>query len=350
MNVALVRPVLERLLRDTRLEISLTGKLAGRGEASAVRRMYGSFGYDGARVERFVRNAVARIRAWDLYLSPDFHLTGKRARAKVHLFHGVSFRNVAVSKRARRFDRLFLIGEYMRRRFIELKILPEGDPRCERVGMPKVDCLVDGSLDVRAIRERLSLDPTRPTVLYAPTWTEKSSLYTMAEALLKGLGREPVNVLVKLHDNSYDPRKNSIDWERRMPEILPSNARLVRDFDSSPSLAASDLLVSDASSVSNEYLLLDRPIVFADVPELFHDWRGTDLETWGRKVGRIGRTPKEVIDLVREELASPRSKSEIRRAAADDLFYSPGTATARAVDAVYRALDLEARSPSAASA
>lgn len=35
-----------------------------------------------------------------------------------------------------------------------------------------------------------------------------------------------------------------------------------------PTLFLADLLISDASSVANEYTLLDRPIVFLDVPEM----------------------------------------------------------------------------------
>ena len=39
---------------------------------------------------------------------------------------------------------------------------------------------------------------------------------------------------------------------------------IIRHFES-----FADLLITDASSVANEYTLLDRPIVFIDVPELF---------------------------------------------------------------------------------
>ena len=39
-------------------------------------------------------------------------------------------------------------------------------------------------------------------------------------------------------------------------------------------LFVADLLISDASSVSNEYALLDRPMVFLDVPKLLKTARG----------------------------------------------------------------------------
>src|SRR5205085_67215 len=54
---------------------------------------------------------------------------------------------------------------------------PEGD-EAALVGFPKVDCLVDGSLDRSSIQQSLGLDPSLPTVLYAPTWSPYSSLHS----------------------------------------------------------------------------------------------------------------------------------------------------------------------------
>src|SRR5439155_1685486 len=81
--------------------------------------------------------------------------------------------------------------------------------------------------------------------------------------------------------------------------------RLARTPDVVECLFAADLLISDASSVVNEYALLDRPIVFLDVPELLaaaRDREGSalDLDTWGRRGGEVVAEPAEVVvaDLV----------------------------------------------------
>ena len=272
-------------------------------------------------------------------------VTGKRARVKVHTFHGVSFRNVAISPRVRDFDKLFVVGPYMKRRLIESRTLEAGDPRFEMIGMPKLDRLVDGTLRREVIRKRLRLDPGLPTVLYGPTWTERSSLYTHGEALMKALAREPVNLLIKLHDNSYDPRKNSIDWREKLKTIEGERVRVVRDFNVAPSLFVSDLLISDASSVANEFLVLDRPIVFVDVPEMFPEWEMTDLETWGRKTGTLVKAVPELVEAVRAELKKPGRLGPVRKAAAADLFHDPGHATDRAVRKLYELLDLEPLNP-----
>ena len=60
----------------------------------------------------------------------------------------------------------------------------------------------------------------------------------------------------------------------------------------------------------------------------------------------VGRSVPEILEAVRHGLEHPLAQCEIRRDAAADLFYSPGSATDRAVAALYRILELEAPSPS----
>ncbi len=103
---------------------------------------------------------------------------------------------------------------------------------------------------------------------------------------------------------------------------------------SAPSGVA-DLLITDASSVSSEYSLLDRPMVFLDVPDLIQTMEAAkkgrmDLDTWGRRAGLVARWPDEAVEAVERSLENPEAFGPIRRAMARDLFYGPGTATDRA--------------------
>ena len=56
--------------------------------------------------------------------------------------------------------------------------------RAQLIGYPKADCLVDGSLDRCEVHQSLGLDPSKPTVLYAPTWSAFSSLNSIGAELL----------------------------------------------------------------------------------------------------------------------------------------------------------------------
>ncbi len=339
MNFVLFQPVHERLRRDARLEFHFTGKYQGRTDPALV---YRSFDLHGGKL---VRNWLARWRAYDLYVTPDMRLAGRRARVKVHMFHGFSLRNFAVQERVLRFDKLFMIGPYMTRRFIEAGLLCAGDARIEEVGMPKLDPLVQGRYERGQVLAGLGLDPSLPTVLFAPTWIRGGCLERQGQEIVRALGRLEVNTLIKLHDNSYDPRKQSCDWARVLPPLLAPRQLLVQDFDSNPYLAAADVLVSDASSIANEFLLLDRPLIFFRLEGLEKDWPATDLETWGTKTGATIDRVEELPEAVAQALLHPEERADVRRAAARDFFYYPGQAAARAAERLLDCLGLSEALP-----
>src|SRR6185295_7007347 len=102
-----------------------------------------------------------------------------------------------------------------------------------------------------------------------------------------------------------------------------------------------DALVTDHSSVGFEYMLLDRPVVVVDCPELLVNARISQhkvslLRSGADVVGADGAAAA-----VRLALANPGRFSERRRAIADELFYCPGGAARRAAESIYDILALE---------
>ena len=137
------------------------------------------------------------------------------------------------------------------------------------------------------------------------------------------------DLLIKLHDH---PKNRGIDWRQRLAPLEGPHCRVLDELDVIPLLFLADVLLSDASSVANEYALLDRPIVFLDTPELLGRARDADhsmldLETWGRRGGLVVERPEDVEAAVDQSLLQPGQHSEIRRAMVKDLFYNPGGAT-----------------------
>lgn len=264
------------------------------------------------------------------------HVSGyfpKEEKERIQLFHGVSFRNMAVRRDVLVYDRLLLVGPYMRRLFTEQQLLRDTDARLVNIGFPKLDRLVDGTLDRKTILTRLGLSGRRPVVLYAPTGQKDNSLEHTGEAMLERLkATGKYDILIKLHDH---PRDRTTDWPRRLKPLLDRHTKLVTDYDVVPYLFVADLLISDASSVSNEYALLNRPMVFLDVPQLLVSMEkkgvALDLDTWGRKGGVTTRWPDEAVEAVAWCLAHRRHGAAIRRSMARDLFYNPGRATEAAL-------------------
>ncbi len=331
------RPVYERLRRVPGVQVFLSGGREPGGEGAdeagpvTARELYRPFRIPAARV---LSLEAMRRQRFDMVFCA--HVSGyfpRDDRERVQIFHGLSFRNMAVRRDVLVYDHLFITGPYMRRAFQEQQLLRRTDPRLVPIGFPKVDRLVDGTLDRRAILRRLGLSARRPVLLYAPTGQRGNSLETLGEEVIRRLratGR--YDILIKLHDH---PRDRSVDWPKRLRPLLDRHTKLVRDFDIVPYLFVADVLISDASSVSSEYSLLDRPMVFLDVPEMIQAMRAkgraVDLDTWGRKGGVTVRWPDEAVDAVRESLAHPGRGGDVRRAMARDLFYNPGRAAEAAV-------------------
>jgi len=331
------RPVYERLRRVPGVQVFLSGGREpggqGDGETGPVtaRGLYRPFRIPPSRV---LSLEAMRRQRFDMVFCA--HVSGyfpREDRERVQIFHGLSFRNMAVRRDVLVYDHLFITGPYMMRAFQEQQLLRRTDPRLVPIGFPKTDRLVDRSLDRRAILARLGLSGRRPVLLYAPTGQRGNSLETLGEEVIRRLratGR--YDILIKLHDH---PRDTSVDWSKQLRPLLDRHTKLVRDFDIVPYLFVADLLISDASSVSSEYSLLDRPMVFLDVPNMIAAMRAKgraiDLETWGRKGGVTVRWPDEAVDAVRWSLAHPRQGGDVRRAMARDLFFNPGRAAEAAV-------------------
>src|SRR5205085_5170773 len=114
--------------------------------------------------------------------------------------------------------------------------------------------------------------PARMTLLYAPTWTRFSSLNAFGEAIVAGLIDAGYRVLVKLHELSLDPavvNSGGVDWVARLRPILArGDGHMISCADGSPWLVASDVLITDHSSIGFEYLLLDRPLIRIAMPDL----------------------------------------------------------------------------------
>ena len=341
------RPIYQRLCKIPGLTIHLSGEPNKEGNAN------GSGG--AAHLYRPFRVAPGHIVPLETALAARYdmvicaHVSGyfpAEDRERVQIFHGMSFRNMAVRRDVLIYDHLFITGPYMKRAFEQARLLRQGAPRCVPIGFPKVDRLVDGPLDRRAILRGLGLSGRRPVILYAPTGQRFNSLETLAEEVIRRLQRTGrYDLLIKLHDH---PRDKSVDWVARLRPLLDAHTVLVRDFDVVPYLFVADLLITDASSVSSEYSLLDRPIVFLDVPELLEAARqkgvALDLDTWGRRGGITARWPDEAVEAVAWSVAHPRHASAMRRAMARDLFYNPGSATDVAVRWILRRLGLAAGS------
>ena len=108
-------------------------------------------------------------------------------------------------------------------------------------------------------------------------------------------------------------------------------------------------MVSDHSSIAFEYMLLDRPVIVIDRPELIRAAGiNRDKVMLLRSAADLVYDVDALVRGVLRAMAEPRRLEAERRAAAASLFHQAGTATERAVSHVYRLMELPAHADSAA--
>lgn len=340
VHYTMFAPVHARMGGDDRVSFSFIASEEP-AKAAAIFRDAGA----GASI---VAPARAALMKFDAYLTSDFTWTRLLHRTcRIQMFHGVGgkYGFDAPTESLHAWHRLFFVNERRLRNCVAAGAIDAQSPAIRLIGMPKVDALVDGSLERQHVLTALGLSPERPTVLYAPTWSPASSLNALGVDLVDRLSRLPINVVIKLHDRSLDPRpqySGGIDWRTELrPYLRPGTVVLARGADICPYLVAADAMITDHSSAGFEYLLLDRPIVRIHRPELIalanihRDY--VDL------LAAASESTTDVVDTVaavERALAEPECRSASRRAVAADLFYRPGTATERCANALYEAIGL----------
>jgi glycosyltransferase involved in cell wall biosynthesis len=344
MSLTIYMPLYERLKRDPRVELWFTSCAT----AWQPEQIFAGFGI----TDNVLSRAAARWFKTDVYINVDFwDMTWlHRHTRRVHLFHGVAGKYnldapVDLAPTIAGFDCLMFVNADRRQRYIEAGLVADDERRAPLVGYPKVDCLVDGSLDRQAIARSLQLDPSVPTVIYAPTWSPESSLNTVGLDVVERLAAAGLQVIVKLHDRSYDRQQRGsggIDWAGKLrcydghPRV-----RIARESNGCPFMVASDAMVSDHSSIAFEYMLLDRPLIVLDRPALIHKAAiSREKVERLRAAADVATDPRDVTKTVLAALQEPQRLSAERQRTAADLFFEPGNATDRALALVYRLIGL----------
>jgi CDP-glycerol glycerophosphotransferase (TagB/SpsB family) len=341
MHAGILDPVMRPLERDRRIVVRYIAERPGAEadiESAVGRRL---------RWLPAGRTVWARI---DLFLSADPWTSPRlrRCAKRLNFFHGVAGKYdlddpSALPIGLEAYDRVAFVNEDRMQRYLSKGVV--STDAAVLVGFPKSDALVNGEYDCRAIREWLGIDCERRTAIYAPTWSPASSLHLAGAGIVSSLAAAGWNVIVRPHARSLDPDpqySGGIDWRRRLRDMeAPHRVVLSTIADASPLLAASDLMITDHSTIGFEFCLVNRPLIVFDAPDLARVAR-INLEKVAllRSAARVISRAGDVGRAADEEMAQAARLASARQAVARTMFYDPGRATARAVALVYELLGM----------
>lgn len=212
-------------------------------------------------------------------------------------------------------------------------------------GYPRIDAQFTDAAGVQSVRERLEATGVslgaRKIILYAPTWKGESFARPTDDAaelmrrvieLESLLNTDEYVVLLKAHQVVHKFAAGRGEFQGRLvPNEIPTNAVL----------AATDILVTDYSSIFFDFLTTGRPIAFL-TPDIedYAGYRGLYMEPeeWpGPVVQTITELANELNSLAH---SGPRPYVAKRYAAMQEKYASheDGRATDRIIDIVFRGI------------
>jgi CDP-glycerol glycerophosphotransferase (TagB/SpsB family) len=231
------------------------------------------------------------------------------------------------------------------------------------IGYPKSDRLLQGGYKREKVLSALGLNSINPTILYAPAWDPGASLRSFGEEVIKKLLTiKKVNVMVKLHPVSYTPETSpnfqfytgGINWVDKLSYFEKYlNFRHVAKYSIDPLLIASDVMITDISSVALEFIVLNRPVIYLDCPEYFEKTlkmpaynsnpdfvRNDPRANAGRHVGLVAEDLSQLIAGVQRSLKNPNEFLEKRKALSEHILYNPGKGAEAAAKAILDLINL----------
>lgn len=178
----------------------------------------------------------------------DFRISG----VKVQIFHGLGVEKDAHFKIRGFFDVYLTSGPYVTQRYNKQR---QYNPYYDVIetGWLKIDSIVKYKPD--NIHSRMGIPAGRKVILYAPTFSRSMESAAELASVIPGIIREDEFWLLKFH--------------QLMPKELiepfkcldSSQAMIIDDDDITMCLHASDILISDTSSVVYEFYALDKPVI-----------------------------------------------------------------------------------------
>lgn len=163
---------------------------------------------------------------------------------------------------------------------------------------------------------------TQRTILLSPSWGRESILYKYGEEIINKLLETDYDIIIRPHPQMKVDNPQLLE---KLQNMFPSNGRLLWDFerDNLPSMAKSDLMISDFSSIIFEYAFtFSRPVITMNQNISLEQYDAGDLEqlTWKytiyEKLGKkINKSDVEDLNSIIKELIDSNKEKEIKEIA-----------------------------------
>jgi len=191
------------------------------------------------------------------------------------------------------------------------------------VGFSKLDPIFNAAIESPALDlNACGLDPSRPTLLYAPTFYP-SSIERMSDHWPTEFAN--YNLLVKPHfftytKSRYKAQRRKLEKWRNAHNVFIAE---ISDYSLLPFMASADLLISDASTALFEFAALNKPVIWCEFLQLRWSYRGPFRYRYTRRMDQDilqyadiavhAQCYRELLGHVQSELADPDQRQPQRQ-------------------------------------
>ena len=283
--------------------------------------------------------------SYDLIVCTDVYAKFPLRRSlRVFLNHGPGIARRLVERSPFRktlydFDLVLLSGEEDRDLLQRLCGAEFVTDKFKLVGFPYLDRLSADEATRGAYLHSLGLDPDKPVVLLAPSWRGLQEIHFhkpgFFESLIETLRDLDFNLLIKLHACSFNTvMTQGVDWYQRLRSYIGAHVGLDQDVDDIPALQHADVLISDISSRTYNFMLLDKPVVLLAPDDLFSDVLDRERIALMQQGSFTARSVADIQAFFTNELPGYCNGAKSRERIARRCFANRGCATEAAVSLI----------------
>lgn len=297
----------------------------------------------------------------NLFLCVDQGMTFPYFGCKIRAcsFHGQPSKgNVFQRFNFMQINTLFFYGPLMRDNYLAHKKNNPNWPDidCYDVGQPLSDPFFNSVPDQVSARKKLGLNPSKHTIIYAPSFEYCSSMATDGSNIIDTLLGLDINLIVKPHPAFYNIAKFDDEFNQDIPNLNEWRDKVETyntrpdcifatdgtSLDLATALHAADMMVTDFSGVAFDGILSDLKMVFWDCPLLYSDYlprrygvdgdkARTELSSnVGRDAGILVKNSQDLIAAIKTYQKQPEFKHLERNQVREQLLFNQG----RAADAM----------------
>ena len=248
-----LEPIVKKIVQDNRYKVTII-KWNEFGENDRIPgvtyKSFNSFWHDWF-------NLYDILLTSDLARRPGWFIDG----IAICMFHGAGAKMAYFKKpELNDYDVIFSVGQMTYN--AQIKYVAN-TVAVEQVGLPVSDELLTNR--DWPIPKGITLDSSKPTLLYAPSWAYDAKNVSMDDDILNELAKiKNYNIVIRPHPNLLKPSSCSgYDWNIIINKLKDNGIQISYSIDHSvyELLPHIDLLIGDISSVTFEFLIFNRPII-----------------------------------------------------------------------------------------